>query len=55
LKTPPILFILQPQAPATITLTVSGNGVQTQTTPPFEVKKDESIIKNFVLQPVGNG
>jgi hypothetical protein len=49
------LFILQPKAPATITLTVSGNGVQTQTPPPFEVKKGESIIKNFVLQPVGNG
>ena len=53
LKPPPILrglFILQPKAPATITLTVSGDGVQTQTTPPFEVKKGESIIKNFVLQ-----
>ena len=49
------LFLLQPKAPATITLTVSGNGVQTQTTSPFEVKKGDSIIKNFVSKPVANG
>jgi hypothetical protein len=58
LKPPPILrglFIFQPKASATITLTVLGNGVRTQTTPPFEVKKGESIIKNFVLQLVAKG
>jgi len=45
-------FILEPDtAPATITLTISGTGIQSQTTPPFEIKQGESIIKNFVLQP----
>jgi predicted nucleic acid-binding Zn ribbon protein len=46
------LFVLIPQAPATITLTVSGSTIQTQTTPPFEVTQGETIIKNFVLQPL---
>jgi len=45
------LFVLEPDAPATITLTVSGSTIQTQKTPPFEVKQGETIIKNFVLQP----
>ncbi|HLG34762.1 MAG TPA: carboxypeptidase-like regulatory domain-containing protein [Bacteroidia bacterium] len=46
------LYALEPApAPATITLTISGATIQTQTTPPFEIKQGESIIKNFVLQP----
>ncbi|HLG35140.1 MAG TPA: carboxypeptidase-like regulatory domain-containing protein, partial [Bacteroidia bacterium] len=46
------LYALEPDtAPATITLTISGATIQTQTTPPFEIKQGESIIKNFVLQP----
>ena len=45
------LYILKPEAPATITLTASGDGLISQTTPPFEVKKGDSIIKNFVLLP----
>lgn len=47
------IYLLKPEAPATITitLTVSGDGIESQTTPPFEVKKGESIIKNFVLLP----
>jgi hypothetical protein len=48
------LYVHEPQAPATITLTVSSDGIQTQTTPPFEVKKGDSVIKNFVLQPTVN-
>jgi len=47
------LYALEPDtAPATITLTISGATIQTQTTPPFEIKQGESIIKNFVLQPI---
>ncbi len=47
------LYILTPQLTATITitLTASGDGLESQTTPPFEVKKGDSIIKNFVLLP----
>ena len=45
------LFVHEPDAPATVTLTVSGDGSETQTSPPFEVKRGDSIIKNFVLQP----
>jgi hypothetical protein len=47
------LYILTPQLTATITitLTASGDGLESQTTPPFEVKKGESIIKNFVMLP----
>lgn len=46
------LFLLKPDtAPATVTLTASGDDIETQTTAPFEVKKGDSIIKNFVLQP----
>lgn len=47
------LYILTPQLTATITitLTASGDGLISQTTPPFEVKKGDSIIKNFVLLP----
>lgn len=48
------LYDLLPDAPATITLTISGDRIQTQTTPPFQVKQGDSIIKNFVLQPPTN-
>src|SRR3990172_6983440 len=46
------LFNLNPDAPATITLTLTSDTTQPLTTPPFEIKKGESIIKNFILQPI---
>ncbi|MBI4931009.1 MAG: hypothetical protein HY841_09625 [Bacteroidetes bacterium] len=45
------LFVHEPEAPATVTMTVSGDGSEDQTTPPFAFKKGDTIIKNFVLQP----
>ncbi len=49
------LFLLNPDtAPATITLTATDTDGTTQTTPPFEIKKGDSIIKNFVFQPPAN-
>lgn len=39
------LYVHEPEAPATVTLTVED-----QTTPPFAIKKGETIIKNFILQ-----
>lgn len=48
------LFVLEPDAPSTIALTVSGDGVETQTTKAFAIKKGDTLIKNFILQPTAN-
>ncbi|MBI3502286.1 MAG: hypothetical protein HY063_10880 [Bacteroidetes bacterium] len=48
------LYVHEPDAPSTVTLTVSGDGIETQTTPPFAVKKGDSIIKNFIVKPPAN-
>ncbi|MBI4931675.1 MAG: hypothetical protein HY841_12975, partial [Bacteroidetes bacterium] len=48
------LFVHEPEAPATVTMTISGDGIDSQTTQPFAVKKGETIIKNFILQPTAN-
>ena len=45
------LYVHEPEAPATVTLTVSGDDIEDQTTQPFAMKKGDTIIKNFVLQP----
>jgi len=49
------LFIVKPDtAPATITLTATDTDGTQQTTPPFLLKKGDSIIKNFIFQAPAN-
>lgn len=48
------LYVHEPDAPSTVTLTISGDGIQDQTTPPLAIKKGDTIIRNFIVQPTAN-